>query len=148
MAVETVDTRRYLKTLMKGDPALMALLKNFYLDEPPIVPPGAGDDAAVPYGIANPQSPGVDTNSMGGVRVLSRQVWQIKAVGMGKDFGTIESAATRMDELLQGTHTQRGSYGLYWRRISVIDYVERQGDRRYNHLGGLYVCLLSGPGTG
>ena len=100
--------------------------------------------AGSPYIIFNVQAPGKDTVVLGGFRLASNPVFQVKAVGKDVVFEDLNAIANQIDILLHnaaGTTSDGRVFSII--RDAPIQYVEPAKDGGYfYHLGGLYKVVV------
>jgi hypothetical protein len=92
-----------------------------------------------PYVIAQCQS-ALDMQTANGHRVLSDQVWLIKAIAPMSQYSALNTIAIRLDALF-GDKRQAGDSNVVVSaavRESEVNYAEVVGDQIYKHLGGTY----------
>ena len=104
-------------------------------------------NTTAPYALVTKQSDG-DVLTVNAVRVFSRMLLQIKAVGLTRDYDTLEIIASRIDALFgrQGASIPAtGGVVLETHRESQISYEEDPSPgEQVSHLGGLYDIDLQG----
>lgn len=134
MSAETTLAERWLHTTLSADSALAAVVAGR------IYSYQAAARAALPYVVFHLQSGGQDIAVVGAHRVWADLLYAVKAVAEGESFGGgVETAAGRIDALLhRGSGTVTGGKVLMCVRERPLAYVENAGDRRFQHLGGLY----------
>lgn len=117
---------------LTGDATMMSLVSTVCQDQ---APPGTLPEYVLMGLMSAP-----DTNSATGVRILTRNLLQIKVVGPAKDGANIRAAFARMDGLLQPNgqplRNQGGTLALF--RESVLSYSEDVNGTQWVNLGGLY----------
>lgn len=102
-----------------------------------------GNTIQAPYWIMALQSPGSDSITMNGVRLLANPLFQVKVVGPVSMMQQIVDAAERIDILLgggQGLRNQTitgGFIGACYRE-SVLQLDEPQVGELWTNIGGLY----------
>jgi hypothetical protein len=117
---------------LHGDGTLMALITAVRLVA---APPGTAPD----YCVVNSQS-ATDTNTLAGVRLLTRLLIQVQIVGPIEDFANLQAAYARADALLQpgGTPLRNIDNTLACFREQQISYGEMVNGKLWYHHGGTY----------
>lgn len=134
MSVETQIIEDWLYETFTGDVTLTGLVGNqvYALQAP--------QNKVYPFVLFAPQNPR-DINTLG-ARGAVRALMLIKAVNEGNS--TPQEIADRIDALLDGQQVTHQGKRLCWRREQIVEYPETPAGTgiRYNHLGGLYRCLV------
>lgn len=104
-----------------------------------IAPPGT----STPYVIVSMQSPGADSLTMVGVRLLVNPLFQIKAVAPASQTSQISNAAAQIDVLLggkDGLKNQPLANGFIAAcyRESLLQSDELENGELWSNFGGLY----------
>lgn len=128
---EVVRADAWLYGVLHGDATLLALVSDVYADVAP-------EGAAFPLVVSSLVDAG-DVLTINGIRILTEAVYQVKVVGQGPSYVSLEAAANRIDALL---HKASGSVsgGVIYScvRIEPVRYAETSGGQAFRHLGGLY----------
>ena len=125
---------RWLPTVLKADASLYAIVGDRIL----------GDE--IPKAMAFPlvqfaYMSGRDVAGTGSVRLMTRPLFLVKVIVKGPLSSVAESAADRIDEVLQNVkYDQFGSFVFSARRETPVAYAQGGADaeQRYYHLGGNY----------
>ena len=108
---------------------------------PDVAPPGT----AWPCVVFSLQSPRPDKMVVGDDRILCELLYQVKVIGNTRKED-IDDYAAAIDRCLHGyVGTAGGVLGIT--RENPIDYVETSDTGMYQHLGGLYKCIVQPPQT-
>lgn len=104
--------------------------------------------ATRPYCLFGFQS-GSDTQGLGTIRLLTRPLFFAKLVFQGSITSTIETALNELDDAMGKVSVSvSGGYVISGRRISILDYEERDTDNKpIFHRGGLYRLDVSESGA-
>lgn len=132
MAIEITAVDRWLYEKLTDDAALMSAVSAVYGY---VAPPAA----VYPFVLFSYLG-GTDVAGQPAVRILTSGLWQVKVVGASSSFLSIEQAAKRIDELLQGASSSGAAADVYGCvRTQPLAFTELGADnRRYQHLGGIY----------
>ena len=129
---ETLVAEQWLYTVLAADTALAAVVGTRIYAY--IAPEGA----AFPYVVYQNQA-GRDIRGVGPLRIMANLLYVVKVVGQTNSFGALETAANRIDTVLQaasGTPT-RGTV-IACVREQPFALVESLDTGQYRHLGGIY----------
>ena|SRR5579859_3437393 len=125
--------------ILHGDSTFMAFITGLFADEAP-------QNTLPDYGVLGFQSPGVDTLTAAGWRVLSNPVLKLVICGPQSDYANIENAYARADALLQpGGQPLRNSAGtLAIFRQAPLSLTEPEliNSETWIQFGGLYRVIL------
>jgi hypothetical protein len=84
---------------------------------------------------------GADKQGVGTSRVMTRPIYQVKAVGRDEVSDALQTAADRIDEVV-GKAVRQAVDGFIFtaRRVSPVAYAEpdKNSGRLFHHRGGLY----------
>lgn len=154
MASGIGDTDTYIANLLGNDATLITLAANAWasLQSPQVIPAPATPPGPFVWGeIATEQTEypivvfmlhaGPDVLGLGGARIMTRSLYQVKCIGTGNSFATITPMMDRVDALLQagGVGVVQGSTIIIGSvREQQIKKVELIYNVRYNVLGGMY----------
>jgi hypothetical protein len=131
---ESVRINRWLYVTLSEDATLIAQGIKGVRDYIP-------EQAEFPRIVYNLQA-GRDVNGIGGVRLLTRPLYQIKLINKGNIESNYLPLIERMDELLHNkTNETFEGYVFSARREQEINYFEpgeKGTDIVYRHVGGLY----------
>lgn len=131
--IETVRVDQWLHDTLTTDPTLTALVAGrVYADLAPLT-------ARWPAVIFNEQAP-VDSLGVGGERILTSGLWQVKAITDEPSWqGLGRQAADRVDDLLHGASGTAGGVAVgTCHREQTVRFVEVVEGKQFRHLGGLY----------
>lgn len=132
MSAESVAVNRILNALFTADPTLNALVQGRYFDN---FGPALVNTPAV---IIKMQS-GTDESALDGKLAMSRNNYEIKAVGRGEDMTAIEPIAKRIYDLLAGYATITDDGRFRFTRVQEINQADMAfATSRFNFLGGVY----------
>jgi len=140
MPTETVAAAKWLYSVLSGDSALSALVgaRVFAYRVP--------EGTAFPCGIFQLQAAQPDSRVIGDIRLTSRIVWVVKAIGQGADFVSIQPVAERIDELLEASSGSNVDGVIVScvrdRPLEMLEASDTGED--YAHLGGLYRFTVIG----
>lgn len=144
---ELRGAKAFLVQTLSADPQLSALVGNrVYAD--------LGEEGApAPYVLFSSR-PMNDASATGGVRIMARAQFVVRAVTINTDTSDgqaeAETIANHIDRLLQGVRNAPVAIGpdnftiLSVVRDQPVDFVENSNGRRYNHVGGLYRFNIQG----
>lgn len=104
--------------------------------------------ATLPYCLFGFQG-GQDTQGLGTVRLLTRPLFFAKLVFQGSITNAVETALNELDDAIGKVSVSvSGSYVISGRRISILDYEERDPlNKPILHRGGLYRLEVSKSGA-
>ncbi len=132
MATETLVAEQWLYTVLSTDSQLAAVVgTRIYAYIAP-------ENATFPYVVYQNQA-GRDVRGVGPLRIMANLLYVVKVVGQTNTFGALETAANRIDAVLQaasGTPT-RGTV-IACVREQPFALVESLDTGQYRHLGGIY----------
>lgn len=122
----------WLYAVLSGDADLALLVGDRIFD-------GVGrPDAAYPFVVFQFQG-GHDVAGVSAIRLMSQELYLVKAVGRGASYAALKPIAKRIDELL---HRQRGvtADGTVWSCVREQPFKNVYIEDRIQHrqLGGLY----------
>jgi hypothetical protein len=122
-----------LTTILTGDSTFMGYITGVFQDIAPI-------DTPADYCLIGVQSPGLDTLTATGVRVLSRPLFRVKIVGPAADMATLSAAYQRADTLLALVRNDAATGILACYREAPLYLPEPQliNGEAWVNLGGLY----------
>ncbi|MGH2510530.1 MAG: hypothetical protein ACRDHZ_24410 [Ktedonobacteraceae bacterium] len=126
-----------LYSLLAPDPTLQSFAPGgVFRDE-------ADPGTATPYVIVIMQSPGADSLTMVGVRLLTNPLYQVKAVGPSSLSSQIANAAAQIDTLLGGedglkNQSIAGGFIAALYRESPLMVGELVNGEKWQNIGGLY----------
>lgn len=129
---EAAEGMEYLYAKLSGDSTLLGYATGGVWSD--MAPPGT----ATPFVVVGMQSE-TDTLTMNVFRILSRALFQVKAVGPATQRTAIRNAANRIDTLLgrtSGTTTNAIIEACY--RDGVINIPEIVDGALWTNLGGFY----------
>lgn len=137
----SVDQDAALLAFLRADTTLAALVTAWYRQDD--VP----EDAQAPYGVVELQAGADDEEGRTtDGRAVEKTIYLVKVVGQGTTGGNAQTAAARVDALLDpgtsgvaGLTTQADGFrAIYSGRMSRVAYPERDGKTVWQHRGGLY----------
>lgn len=140
MPTETTAAARWIYGMLSGDPALTELVNGRIFAYR--VPEGT----PYPCVVFQLQAAQLDSKVIGDIRLASRLVLAIKAIGQGADFTAIQPIAKRIDELLEaGSGSNVDGVVVRCVRDMPIEMLEPSDTGiDYAHLGGLYRMTIQG----
>ena len=105
----------------------------------------ADTDLTAPFALVTQQA-GEDVLTVNAYRVISRLLFQIKAIGPASGYATLITIADRIDALFRRVETTALDPGtlLAMYREQPLAYEEIVNGRIWSHLGGLYRIELQG----
>ena len=132
MSDETSRSAQWIYEVLHSDPHLMSLVSGIY--ELP-APTGTGFPL-VAFSLVS----AVDTTTGDTLyRILSRQIWTVRAVVEGHSYASAIPIADRIDALLQNSSgTADGAIIYHTSRESSLRMAEEVEGKQYRHLGGTY----------
>lgn len=100
----------------------------------------APDGTLTPYVIFNAQSPGVNSLTMNGVRLLSNPLYQVVATGPASQMSSIANAAAEIDKLLKppASGTVAGGYISSSYQETPLMLSQVINTVKWKSIGGLY----------
>jgi hypothetical protein len=130
---ESAVVRRWLRSTLLGDATLVNLIGQRAYNGV------AQAGATFPYVVYNYQAGAGDVMVVGGGRVWTDQLWQIRAVAEGTSTTTIEPVVDRIDTLLHDTSgTAQGGVVCDCIRENQTERVEVTDGKTYVNLSALY----------
>jgi hypothetical protein len=136
---EIVQAFQFVDSTMRADTALMAAAVGGVWQE-------HADIGTVPPFAQYSQQAGTDMLTMQAVRVFTRLLLQIKAIGPASNYAALVTIADRIDALFKDKRNVTLSPGwvLSSFREQTISYGEIINGVQWSHLGGLYHIDLQG----
>ena len=132
MSAESVAVNRVLNALFTADAALTALVGDRFFDN---LAPALVNCPAV---VIKMQA-GTDQSALDGKLAMSRNNYEIKAVGRGEDMTAVEPIAKRIYELLAGYSVVTDEGRFRFTRVQEINQADAAfATSRFNFLGGVY----------
>ncbi len=140
MPTETTAAARWLYGVLSADATLSALVSGRVFAYR--VPQGT----AFPCVVFQMQAPQLDSKAIGNVRLASRMVMAVKAIGQGADFIAIQPIASRIDQLLEASSGSNvdGVVVACVRDMPLEMLESSDPGIDYAHLGGLYRLTVVG----
>jgi hypothetical protein len=132
MANELALAGKFIYTKLAADSATPPITSaRIYHDHAP-------ESATFPYIVYSVQS-GFDVGGLGTVRLLTRPVFQIKAIGEGDHDANLRTLGDRIDAIFQNqVAVTLDDYVFSTRRLQPILFSEDTPGKRWTHYGGLY----------
>lgn len=139
MAIENAYAAQWLYETLDGDATLMGLLgSGERIHEQP-----AAQESAFPFVTFQLQSDvdimTADTRN----RIMSDQLWLVRATDATASFATLKTIANRIDVLLQNANgSADGATVFHCSREESFRLTEIDNGKQYRHLGGIYRIII------
>lgn len=127
-----LTAERFLRARLKASSALAAAVGTLiYSEEAP-------RGAHYPLVVYRWQG-GLDVSTIKGVSLYLNELYAVKVICTGNDYGKIEAAAQAIQDTLQNaTGTVSSGKVIFCVRENPLKYVETVDGITYRHLGGIY----------
>ena len=131
--IEALIAERWLKATLDGDAEMRQILGARDRIGKGSVPALAGNETVVFY---SPQIPARDIRGVGLARIMAECLYEVRAVGLPRQYATVVAAAQRIDVLLHGARGPTvGGQVIVATREQTVQFTDPQG---WEVLGGLY----------